>query len=90
MSETKTVVLMVHETVRECIARDVVTFLTFAAMSGLGVLLQSSAMQWIGGLLWLLWMVTRGASNLRSLGFRGTPQQAADMLAERFGVRAKP
>lgn len=41
-------VILVHEGVRESLARDLGTFCIFATFMGLGVLVGSEPMQWVG------------------------------------------
>lgn len=57
MSETE--VIIVRETLRESIAKDVFSVAALTAAVSLGVWLESSAMQWIGGVLWILVVVSR-------------------------------
>lgn len=59
---TKTEVIIVHETMLQSYLVDSSTFLLFAALIGLGLYLDSSALQWIGG---LMGMITICARTLR-------------------------
>lgn len=51
--------IVIREPVLESIGKDAGTFVMFAAMIGLGVLLDSSAMQWVGALLFLIGVIGR-------------------------------
>jgi uncharacterized protein (AIM24 family) len=44
-------VVIIHETVLKSWLRDLSTFALFAALIGLGVFLNSSAMQWMGAII---------------------------------------
>lgn len=55
----KTEVVILRETWAQSIASDAGTVAAFAAMIGLGVHLDSAAMQWIGGILFFMAVVTR-------------------------------
>lgn len=46
---------------------DLVSFATFAAMIGLGVLCNSSAMQWMGAVLFFLVILTKAKNSLRKM-----------------------
>lgn len=48
---TKPEVIIVHETTLQSYLVDSSTFVMFAALIGLGVYLDSSAMQWIGAII---------------------------------------
>lgn len=52
--ETK--VMVISETVAQSIARDLGTFAAFAGLIGVGWLIDSSAMQWFGGVLAMIVM----------------------------------
>lgn len=79
-------VVMVNETIVESIGRDAVTFVTLLGSVGIGVLVDSTALQWIAGLTWCVWFIALvgNASTIH----RKTPQEAADWLRDKFGVRA--
>ncbi|MCZ7855007.1 hypothetical protein O9X81_00090 [Agrobacterium salinitolerans] len=55
----KTEVIVIHETVLQSYLADSSTFLLFAALIGLGVYLDSSAMQWVGAIIGFLTMAGR-------------------------------
>ncbi|PWL18858.1 hypothetical protein DKP76_07290 [Falsochrobactrum shanghaiense] len=48
---SKPEVIIVHETVLKSWMRDASTFILFAALIGIGVLLQSVALQWVGAII---------------------------------------
>jgi len=54
-----TQVIILRETWAQSIASDAGTALSFAAMIGLGVYLDSAAMQWVGGGLFFLAVMSR-------------------------------
>ena len=51
MSDTKVIIL--KETLGQSVARDVVSVGSLTLAVGLGVYLDSSALQWVAGLMWL-------------------------------------
>ena len=57
MSEETTIII--HETVWQSYARDAGSFVTIAALIGLGVFLESSAMQWVGAIVAMLALTAR-------------------------------
>ena len=61
------VIYYCHETMLQSIGRDIFSFVTFAAMIGLGVLCHSSAMQWVGSICFLLVMIGRGNARLKKM-----------------------
>lgn len=83
MSDT---VIILHSTVSQSIKRDIVTHGTLLAMIGVGYVLESSALQWIAAIVWFIAILGRSFSSYNTK--RMTPQQAADMLREKFDVVA--
>lgn len=51
MSDQKETVIIVHETIWKSYGRDAGSFAMVAGMIGIGVYLDSSAMQWLGAIL---------------------------------------
>ena len=80
-------VVFLYESIAKSWLSDLGTLLVFVAMIGLGWGLESSAMQWVGGLLFFVWCIVRGRG--RKSDNRKTPQEAADWLAEKFNVTAE-
>lgn len=83
MSDTQ--IVYIRETLWRSVASDCVTLLTLVSMIGLGVLLKSEAMQWVGAIVFFLSLMARFRSGYP----RMTPQEAADRLAKDFGVVGK-
>lgn len=54
-------VILLKESLLDSIIRDLVTFLTGAGLTGLGWWIGSDAMQWFGGVLFMLSVVARTA-----------------------------
>jgi hypothetical protein len=79
--------ILLHETALQSWARDAGTLATIVILIGLGVALDSGAMQWVGAIMfWIsfLWRMGKKSKECQRL----TPQQAADYLAEHFDVVA--
>lgn len=78
MATKRPVVILVHENVRESLARDLGTFCIFAVFMALGVLVGSEPMQWVGAALAGLAIIraTMGISD------RYTVAQARERLDE--------
>lgn len=57
--KTKTEVIIVYETVLQSYLIDTSTFVLFAALIGLGIFLDSTALQWIGGLMGIFTICAR-------------------------------
>ena len=47
----KTKIIIIHETAIQSWMRDASTFALFIALIGVGVILESSAMQWVGAII---------------------------------------
>lgn len=71
-------VILLHETVFTSLMRDASTFAMFVALIGIGVLLDSSALQWTGAMLGFLAIVAR-SSKVQS-DARMTIRQAREYL----------
>jgi hypothetical protein len=56
-----------RETTWQSVQRDIVTYATFAAMIGLGVFCNSSAMQWTGALCFFLAIFGRAKGLLKKM-----------------------
>ena len=81
----KTEMIFLHESVRESLVSDIGTFATLASIIGLGVYLESSAMQWAGFIMVSMGIIGR-AARMHKGKVRYTPQEAADYLHETYGV----
>lgn len=57
-------VIIIHETVFKSWLRDASTFVLFLALIGIGILLQSVALQWVGAIIGFIVVGTR-ASMIR-------------------------
>lgn len=73
-------VVIIHETVAKSWLRDLSTFTLFAALIGLGVLLDSGAMQWMGAIIAFITIVARASGTHRRS--RKTIAQARQFLDE--------
>ena len=62
MNEKPTHIVIVDDRFWMSAGRDAVSFAVFVAMVGLGVFLESSAMQWVGAILWFIWILSKAAS----------------------------
>lgn len=82
--QTKQVVVVLHETMFQSVVKDLCTYGTIVAVIGTGWWLESEAMQWLGFIMLCISAIGRIASKNRNM----TPQQAADMLWRKFGVKA--
>lgn len=81
---TATIILL-HETTFPSWRRDGSTFCLALALMGVGWAADSAAMEWAGFIVFFLTVFARAGARAQRL----TPQQAADFLARRFGVRAE-
>ena len=73
-------VVIIHETIAKSWLRDLSTFTLFVALIGLGVLLGSAAMQWIGAIIGFITIVIRASGTHKSS--RKTIAQARQFLDE--------
>lgn len=62
--KTKLEIIILHESVWDSIKTDIFTFGCLIASIYVGVLLQSSALQWIAGLMLMLSIITRGIHKM--------------------------
>lgn len=60
MAETK--FLIVHETVLQSVAKDLISAATLLSMVGVGIWANSSALQWAAGIIWILSMFGKSAN----------------------------
>ena len=71
-------VIIVHETILKSVVVDATTFVLFLALIGIGWLLNSDAMQWVGAIIGFITIVSQ--SSIRSK--RCTIDQARKKLDE--------
>lgn len=69
------------------VGRYVVTYGTLFGLIGVGVMTDSAAMQWVGGLLAMLGII--GIAHTYTKQQYKTPQEAADYIAKKYGVMAR-
>ena len=61
---TPTVILL-RETWWRSLVKDAGSFAMVAGLAGVGVLLDSTALQWIGAIMGFLWVMARGSEAMR-------------------------
>ncbi len=82
-------ILILSETVAGSIITDLVTITTLSAIIGLSVyVFESEAMQWVGAVIFFIWLLSRSSHIIKCRGYL-TPQKAANYLSEEYGVQAK-
>jgi hypothetical protein len=67
-------------------ARYFVSYGTLLGCIGIGVMVGSDALQWIGGVVWFIGLV--GMAMAFSKNAHKTPQEAANHLFKNYGVKA--
>ena len=82
MSERKTTVIMIHETVLGSWLKDLGSAITLLGAISVGVWIGSSALQWVAALAWLVWLFARAATSRTT--FRGKPAEAVRWLQETY------
>lgn len=73
MNDEKQTIILMAETGSESWIKDASTFVLFAALIGLGVFLESSAMQWAGALVAFVTIAAHGS---------GAKKKASKTIAE--------
>lgn len=63
MSEKKTEIILLHETALQSWIRDASSVVMFIALIGIGVYLDSSAMQWVGAILGFLVIIGKAINH---------------------------
>jgi hypothetical protein len=77
MSDKPKTYIIVIEPVGKSLARDAGTFAMFAALIGLGVLLDSAAMQWVGAIIGFLAIFAK----VGTIGARSQFKTAEDAIS---------
>lgn len=65
MSTTKNTVIIIRESVRESVTKDIVMGMVLLLVVGVGIVLQSQALQWIAGILFILGIISSATSTIR-------------------------
>ncbi|MCO5072082.1 MAG: hypothetical protein M9944_12830 [Rhizobiaceae bacterium] len=55
-------VVIVNESLATSLAKDAGTLVVLVSMAGIGVLLESTALQWVGAILGFIWLLSRATS----------------------------
>jgi len=55
-------IIIVHETLAESIAKDAVSTIALLASIAVGVWISSAALQWMAGVIWVLWIISKSMS----------------------------
>ena len=58
-------VIILRETILESIIKDVFTLGSLAVLVGIGVVLSSEALQWIGAIFWMLIFVSKESREVK-------------------------
>lgn len=66
---SKSEIIVIRESTSESIIRDCVSAGTLIGLIGVGVVLDSQAMQWVAGIMWMLWMLARGLRIMKDNRF---------------------
>ena len=80
MSKKKSVTIVLIENYWEGYLHSIMWFASLAAMMAIAVYLQSSAMQWVMGILWTIALI--GATAQRIEKIRMTPDEAIARIKE--------
>ena len=88
MSSKEEVIIQLHETKAGYWRRMATSYALLSAFIGLGIVMNSDAMQWVGAVVGMLTMI--GTSIMLAKSSNKTPQEAADFLAKNYGVVASP
>jgi hypothetical protein len=80
----KTSIIVIHESVAQSWARDASSFVMAVVMMGVGVWLESGAMQWVGAFMWFLAMLNMAMNAARKM----TVAEARKRLDEIEGGQA--
>lgn len=82
MSDVK--VKIIRESLRASILSDVVTLLSTFIIIGVGIFADSNAMQWIGFIFVMIFILGRGLGDKDTF----TPQECANWLKKEYNVQA--
>lgn len=77
MRTSKPEIIIVHETAMQSYLVDSSTFVLFAALIGLGIFLDSTAMQWVGAIIGFLTIAAKTNRHRRM-----TPDEARKRISE--------
>ena len=61
MKNNEQIIMLVDDRLFKSLLSDACTVISFVAMIGIGVLLESSAMQWVGALMWMMAVIGKAA-----------------------------
>lgn len=79
-SDDSDTVILIHETILQSLARDAGTFATIAGLVAIGIVVESTALQWIGAIMGFLTVIARSSGAVQRS--RMTVAQARTKLDE--------
>lgn len=83
--EKEPMIIVVDDRLSKSVGRDLVTFGSLVLVMSVSVLLQSEAMQWITGGLWVIWLFARaiGAGKANRMTLDEARAKLDVLIAER-------
>ncbi|MBL4757416.1 MAG: hypothetical protein JKY32_07210 [Rhizobiales bacterium] len=78
----KHTIIFLRETITECFIRDASTLLTVLAMIGIGVYVESDAMQWLGAVFAFIAIMSKSKSVALHYNLEEAAQKIKEMMEE--------
>jgi hypothetical protein len=78
MTEKTKMIAIVDDRLWKSVLSDITTVSSLFFIVGMGLVLDSSALQWIGALMWIVWCIARMSKTTRES--RMTIQQAREFI----------
>jgi len=80
---SKPEIIILNETLGKSIAKNAASFCTIVAIIGVGVVLDSAAMQWLGALIWMLWLLAKASMRGNTLTIEEARRRLDEIERER-------
>lgn len=81
----KTTVIIIHETILQSWGRDLGAFALFLSLIGLGWLIDSSAMQWVGAIIAFIALFQRASGKVQKLSIADAREKLDALEREAAG-----
>ena len=88
MAEKHDLILIKDDRLWRSVLSDTYSTATLVGVIGIGLIVESPAMQWAGFVIFMLWVLVRASAKAKMT--RKTAQEAADYIRDKLGVVATP
>ena len=80
---SKPEIIIIGEPLRKSLAKNAASFCTIVGIIGVGVILDSAPMQWLGAVIWMLWLIAKVSMRGKTLSIEEARRRLDEIERER-------